>query len=188
MSSKGLILLLLLLVTKTVNAEVKDCYAVSDVAGSRQSATMVPTLDAECPIGDGFWGDVETSAKPQTYWIQCGFFRSSISVDEWQRLQQGLGVSVWVKPEKEGSRCLIGPYDSYAQAKVVKSSLQALPDYKDAFLRALPHGVSVKTIHSTKSALADKKSEASSTNAKWQVATPYMIAGEHARQDCLCFF
>ncbi|MGF1751174.1 SPOR domain-containing protein [Vibrio cionasavignyae] len=187
MSPKGLILLLLLFVTNTVSAGAKDCYVVRNADESGQS-TAVPTLNAECPIGKGSWGDAEIQPKPQTYWVQCGFFRSSISVDKWKLLQQRLGDRVWVKPEKEGSRCLIGPYDSYRQAKVGQSTLQALPDYKDAFLRALPQDISVKTVRSTKRQSSDRKYETPPANAKWQVTTPYMIAGEHARQDCLCFF
>ncbi|MCW8347475.1 SPOR domain-containing protein [Vibrio sp. ZSDZ65] len=186
MSPKGLILLLLLFVTNTASADAKDCYVVTNADESGQSA--VPTLNAECPIGKGIWGGAKIQPELQTYWIQCGFFRSSISVDDWKPLQQRLDKPVWVKPEKEGLRCLIGPYDGYSQAKVGQSAVQALPGYKDAFLRALPQGISVKTVHSSKPLSPDRKYETPPANAKWQVTTPYMIAGEHARQDCLCFF
>ncbi|MGR5177441.1 SPOR domain-containing protein [Vibrio parahaemolyticus] len=154
-----------------------------------KSSHAVPILESECPIGDGLWGNQQPKSPAESYWIQCGFVKSGSLRSIPNRLQQLTNKSVWLKPEMEGDRCLIGPYEEFSAAQQDLAKIKSIPSYSDAFIRSLAQRI---TTSKTQLIAGKSTSRASQTSQPVHftviAATPYMIAGKHSRQDCQCYF
>ncbi|MFC5080360.1 hypothetical protein VTH8203_03686 [Vibrio thalassae] len=141
-----------------------------------------PVLETECPIGEGLWGNSEPTANDKSFWIQCGFVQSGSLRDVPNQLQQNVSKSIWLKPELNGDRCLIGPYDTFQSASNDLAEVKALPQYEDAFIRTTH--VFLTTSETQLVASADK--QVSEGYRAAATATPFMIAGQHGLDECLC--
>ncbi|HAS6020750.1 SPOR domain-containing protein [Vibrio vulnificus] len=105
------------------------------------SSNELPMLDKACPIGDGIWGTkVPKSGKNDYFWIQCGILNQPMSLAGAKPLYKQITTDVWMKPENKSYRCLIGPYQSFAQASKDLKQVKTLGDYREAFIRIVkPH-------------------------------------------------
>ncbi|WP_230389379.1 SPOR domain-containing protein [Vibrio nitrifigilis] len=99
------------------------------------SSNALPVLDKSCPIGDGLWGDRTPKHKGSQFWIQCGMMRDHLSLEKAKPLYRKITTDVWLKPENNGVRCLIGPYEDYKKAKADMLRVRTLPNYKKVFIR-----------------------------------------------------
>ncbi|MFA0086516.1 SPOR domain-containing protein [Vibrio sp. 10N.261.51.F12] len=168
----GLVIVILMANIATLRAEPSVCVA----SENERSQGMI--LDTQCPIGKGVWGPVDSSLHDEAYWLQCGFLKHEPSQRLLQSIATTVGDNVWLKAETQGHRCLVGPYKQYRDAKRAQAKLRALPGYHDSFLRALAKPIVVQKENH------NQYSEPVTVLA----ATPYMISGEHSRQDCMCLF
>lgn len=101
---------------------------------TQSSEAALPVLSESCPIGKGIWGKSGVKEKG-LFWIQCGIFGKPMTIKGAQKIYQRVSTDVWMKDEKRGYRCLIGPYDAYSVAKKDLASLKRIPMYKEAFIR-----------------------------------------------------
>ncbi len=148
-----------------------------------------PVLESECPIGEGLWGRSVSSESDKSFWIQCGFVQSGSLRAVPSNLQQNVSKSIWLKPEIDGDRCLIGPYENFEAASLDLAEVKALPAYKDAFIRTT--STLITTSETQLVASAEGESSANSLKESYSAvvaATPFMIGGQHGRNSCLCYF
>ena len=135
----------------------------------QRTADSIPVLSQDCPIGNGMWGgspDVDSGL----FWIQCGLFNDELTQNEIKIIGSAISTNVWLKEEKKGYRCLIGPYEQYSVAKKDLDQLKKLNSYKQAFIRnatVLPN-TTVTTAKVTPNKPAPKKatSDKSVSNRK----------------------
>ncbi|WP_375752095.1 SPOR domain-containing protein [Vibrio sp. HN007] len=107
------------------------------VCEAKQNSTdELPTLSKACPVGKGLWGR-KPSPNDDLFWIQCGIFPEALTLDDAKPIYQRISTDVWLKPEGNGFRCLIGPYDNFNQASTEAASVRKLPAYKEAFIRTV---------------------------------------------------
>ncbi len=161
-------------------------------SGSRSESTL-PILESECPIGKGVWGQKAPSHEEQSFWIQCGFVKPGSLRSAPRQLQDTVNQPIWLKPDVRGDRCLVGPYQSFENAKQDLLALRSIPSYRDAFIRS-----TTQKLTTTAPQMVAKKQPSKNHNVHSQqqpmsevaavAITPYMIAGKHGHQDCLCLF
>ncbi|WP_157935161.1 SPOR domain-containing protein [Vibrio sp. 10N.286.49.B3] len=98
--------------------------------------SQLPVLAETCPIGDGVWGkNPRATEPPSLFWIQCGLLKQPLSKAKAQPLRQAISTNVWLKSDPLGYRCLIGPYDDFAQAKQELQQVKKQRAYRESFLR-----------------------------------------------------
>lgn len=102
---------------------------------TQAASNQLPVLDKACPIGQGLWGNSAPKGKDSDFWIQCGLLDKPLSLAQAQGLYQHISTHVWMKPEAKGTRCLIGPYDNFTQARQDLSGVRGVSGYKEAFIR-----------------------------------------------------
>lgn len=114
-----------------VNAESFLCDA------TQASSNQLPVLEQSCPIGKGLWGNSAPSSSQDSslFWIQCGLLAKPLSLEKAKPIYQKISTNVWMKHEQKGYRCLIGPYNTYADAKRDLSQVRTLEEYPEAFIR-----------------------------------------------------
>ncbi|GAL16649.1 hypothetical protein JCM19235_5198 [Vibrio maritimus] len=176
-------LLVVLLMSVTASAQVSNDAFVCDSANKSQ--LPFPVLESECPIGEGLWGNTQPDEADQSFWIQCGFVKSGSLRYVPAHLAEQVSKSIWLKPEMKGDRCLIGPYQSFDVAKQELAELRSIPKYKDAFIRSTSTKLTTNETQKVAKASPASGREAVSTVL---ASTPYMIAGQHSHQACLCYF
>ncbi|WP_428798857.1 SPOR domain-containing protein [Vibrio kasasachensis] len=109
---------------------------------AKQTSTQeLPLLSSSCPIGKGLWGKQQPKGEKSTFWIQCGVLAKPLSVDEAKSIYQHISTDVWAKIEGKNARCLIGPYQDFAQASKDLKAVKSLKPYKQAFIREVVEGV-----------------------------------------------
>ncbi len=116
------------------NAEQFLCDA------TQASEQQLPLLAQSCPIGNGLWGKQQPKDGESTFWIQCGVLAKPLSVDEAKVIYQKISTDVWAKIEGKNARCLIGPYQNFAQATQDLQAVKTLKPYKQAFIREVVKG------------------------------------------------
>ncbi|WP_418113644.1 SPOR domain-containing protein [Vibrio scophthalmi] len=107
---------------------------------TQRSAQELPLLDKSCPIGNGLWGKQQPKGSESTFWIQCGVLSKPLSVDEAKVIYQKISTDVWGKIEGRNARCLIGPYNDFAQASKELKAVKTLKPYQQAFIREVVKG------------------------------------------------
>jgi hypothetical protein len=100
----------------------------------QNSKDELPVLSQDCPVGSGIWGE-EPADDDGLFWIQCGLFSEAHTMKRAQPIYNVISTDVWVKPEKKGYRCLVGPYEKYSAAKADLENIQTLSSYKKSFIR-----------------------------------------------------
>ena len=107
---------------------------------TQSSAKELPLLDKSCPIGNGLWGKQQPKGSESTFWIQCGVLAKPLSVDDAKVIYQQISTDVWGKIEGRNARCLIGPYNDFAQASKELKAVKTLKPYQQAFIREVVKG------------------------------------------------
>ncbi|USD65233.1 SPOR domain-containing protein [Vibrio sp. SCSIO 43136] len=121
--------LTMMLPVTTVMAEDYICDA------TQASSKELPMLSADCPIGDGLWGNKKPTNPENMFWVQCGILDKPMPLTEAKGLYREITSDVWMKKEARGYRCLIGPYENYRAAKKDWRMIITLAKYNDAFIR-----------------------------------------------------
>lgn len=103
---------------------------------TQASANSLPVLSENCPIGKGLWGKQLPPKNSNSFWIQCGVFRNPLSLGEAKVIYDVITTDVWMKPENNGYRCLIGPYEDFSLANTELNKIHSIVRYKQAFIRA----------------------------------------------------
>jgi len=83
--------------------------------------------------GEQFLCDATQSSAQER--IQCGVLSKPLSVDEAKVIYQKISTDVWGKIEGRNARCLIGPYNDFAQASKELKAVKTLKPYQQAFIR-----------------------------------------------------
>ncbi|WP_342651593.1 SPOR domain-containing protein [Vibrio metschnikovii] len=104
---------------------------------TQASSEQLPVLASHCPIGDGLWGNSQPRSSQSQFWIQCGLLDKPLSLEQAKLIYQQISTHVWMKPEGRATRCLIGPYDSFTQARSELMLVNNLAAYRDAFIREI---------------------------------------------------
>ncbi|MFM2588361.1 SPOR domain-containing protein [Vibrio sp. TBV020] len=112
---------------------------------TQASSNELPLLDKACPIGKGLWGNSKPRGTESTFWIQCGVFNKPLSLEKAKQLYKHIGTDVWAKPEAKGTRCLIGPYTDFSEAKQDLAKVKTEKGYKEAFIREVVGGAPART-------------------------------------------
>ncbi|MCL9776573.1 SPOR domain-containing protein [Vibrio methylphosphonaticus] len=102
---------------------------------SQPSSSQLPILSQDCPIGNGVWSQTVPKTETSVYWIQCGILDEAMSLNTAKVLYTEISTDVWMKPEGEVQRCLIGPYRDVDVLKKELSKIKSIKGYKDAFIR-----------------------------------------------------
>ena len=102
---------------------------------TQAASDQLPVLEPSCPLGQGLWGKALPKGQHSKFWIQCGLLTSPLSVEQAKALYTKISTDVWMKSEGNGTRCLIGPYNDYAQARKELTGVRTLAGYQEAFLR-----------------------------------------------------
>ncbi|MGP8308030.1 SPOR domain-containing protein [Vibrio sp. YIC-376] len=100
----------------------------------------LPRLEQTCPIGKGVWGKKVPQSGSDFYWIQCGLLPKPMSLAKAKPIYNKITTDVWMKPESNGYRCLIGPYTDPAKAATDLRGVKTLSSYKEAFIRVVGQG------------------------------------------------
>lgn len=103
----------------------------------QSSNNDLPKLESSCPIGKGVWGKKVPPKGSDFYWIQCGLLPKPMSLAKAKPLYSKITTDVWMKPESNGYRCLIGPYRDPNKAAADLQKVKTLPSYQEAFIRAV---------------------------------------------------
>lgn len=108
-------------------------------------------LTTNCPIGDFFLGrsTESTEFESELFWIQCGFFKKSIKKENILRVYDTFPRSLWIKKNKDSSRCLLGPFKGANDANDSLKKIVIIPGFEEAFLRKID-GYSDIKIHRKK--------------------------------------
>ncbi|POF55765.1 SPOR domain-containing protein, partial [Vibrio vulnificus] len=85
-------------------------------------------------------------------------------------LYKQITTDVWMKPENKTYRCLIGPYQSFAQASKDLKQVKKLGNYREAFIRVVKPHSAVKPVTASKEQKAITKPTAPKTQPKVPVA------------------
>jgi len=117
----------------------------------QNSKSELPVLSQDCPVGNGVWGSAPV-VDDGLFWIQCGFFSEAQTINQAQPIYKVVSTDVWVKPEKKGYRCLVGPYEQYSVAQADLVNLKKLNSYKESFIRNATTTKATKTTPATQSA------------------------------------
>ena len=133
-ASRGLVCLLLsgaLFFNGRLFAQEPLCEA------TQASSEQLPVLANDCPIGDGLWGNSQPRSSQSQFWIQCGLLDKPLSLEQAKPIYQRISTHVWMKPEGRATRCLIGPYDNFIQARSELMLVNNLAAYREAFIREI---------------------------------------------------
>ncbi len=136
----------------TSPASAEDFLCDAKQASSQQ----LPVLDKSCPIGRGLWGNQQPKNNASLFWIQCGLLDKPLSLARAKSLYKHISTDVWMKPEGNNVRCLIGPYKDFQEAKRDLSSLRTERAYKEAFIREVIPGVANPPVTAAKPAAKQK--------------------------------
>jgi hypothetical protein len=118
----------------SASVQAEDEY----VCEARQAASdQLPVLSEQCPIGRGLWGKSRPRKNEDLYWLQCGIFPEPLTLEEVKPIYERISVDVWLRPEGNAFRCLIGPYDDYSAARAEQDLIRRLEGYEEAFIRAV---------------------------------------------------
>lgn len=117
----------------------------------QNSKSELPVLSQDCPVGNGIWGSAPV-VDDGLFWIQCGFFSEAQTINQAQPIYNVVSTDVWVKPEKKGYRCLVGPYEQYSVAQADLANIKKLNSYKESFIRNATTTKATKTATATKPA------------------------------------
>ncbi|MGL6172670.1 MAG: SPOR domain-containing protein [Vibrio sp.] len=111
-------------------------FASSEYWCEAQQAAInqLPVLDPACPIGEGLWGKAP-QAGSSLFWIQCGMLSQPMPLASVKTLYQHISTDIWLKPEVQGSRCLIGPYHDFSVASQELKQIKKLASFEQAFIR-----------------------------------------------------
>ncbi|MCW8346580.1 SPOR domain-containing protein [Vibrio sp. ZSDZ65] len=123
----------LLFVVSTFSAPAAATGVLCDA--SQPSSTQLPILSQDCPIGKGIWSQTVPKTETAVYWIQCGILDEPMSLNAAKVLYAEISTDVWMKPEGEVQRCLIGPYYDVELLKKELSNIKSIKGYQDAFIR-----------------------------------------------------
>ncbi len=134
---------------------------------TQASTNELPVLEKSCPIGKGLWGNQKPKHNQSTFWIQCGLLNKPLSLAEAKALYNVVSGDVWNKPEDKGTRCLIGPYQDYKQARADMLNVRKVKSYEEAFIRE----VASKSAGMAKPAPAPRQKNKSKAVEPKQVAT-----------------
>ncbi len=116
----------------------------SFLCGATQSSDrQLAVLNKTCPIGKGMWGKKSPASAHSYFWIQCGMLETAMPLDVAKVLYQHISTDVWMKAERSGYRCLIGPYKSYKQVKLELEQVKKISRYRDAFIREVTENTHV---------------------------------------------
>ncbi|YCO03612.1 SPOR domain-containing protein [Vibrio sp. VNB-15] len=107
---------------------------------SQASNKELPVLEKSCPIGKGVWGKKVPQGGNDFFWIQCGLLPKPMSLAKAKPIYGKITTDVWMKPEQQGYRCLIGPYIDFAKASQDLQRVKTLSTYKEAFIRVVSKG------------------------------------------------
>ncbi|MGF1752183.1 SPOR domain-containing protein [Vibrio makurazakiensis] len=120
-----------MMVASQASAESVLCDATQANEGE------LPQLESSCPIGKGLWGSKQPrgSQEDSLFWIQCGLLSKPLPLAKAKPIYQKISTNVWMKPEAKGYRCLIGPYDTFADAKSELAQVRTLEEYQKSFVR-----------------------------------------------------
>ncbi|WP_082671430.1 SPOR domain-containing protein [Vibrio sp. MEBiC08052] len=99
------------------------------------STQELPTLDKNCPIGEGLWGKSQPRSQNSMFWIQCGIFSQPMPLADAKILYRQISTDVWMKPGANQYRCLIGPYNDIRKARQELNKIHRLKGYHEAFIR-----------------------------------------------------
>ncbi|MDW6091477.1 SPOR domain-containing protein [Vibrio rhizosphaerae] len=102
---------------------------------TQASTQELPTLDKNCPIGEGLWGKSQPRSQNSMFWIQCGIFSQPMPLADAKILYRQISTDVWMKPGAKQYRCLIGPYKDIRQARQELNKVRQLKGYHEAFIR-----------------------------------------------------
>jgi hypothetical protein len=137
-------------------------------------------LSQNCPVGEGVWGNPSVHLTGRSYWIQCGFVGGREFRALPKQLTQATKASIWFKQEDRSIRCLIGPFDNFKAAQSELVTVRQIRGLNDAFIRSVNTLIRVTSRKPSASQMPSGKPA--------RKATPYMIAGQHGRNDCQCYF
>ncbi|OLQ81650.1 hypothetical protein BIT28_04400 [Photobacterium proteolyticum] len=90
-------------------------------------------MNTQCDIGKGLWGRAPKN-KDSSFWIQCHYGQSLPNSNTKATINKLFKNNSYLVPDNGKSRCLIGPFQSHAQAKAAKAQL-ARHKLKDTFIR-----------------------------------------------------
>ena len=136
-----------MLLSSQANAESFLCDA------TQASENQLPVLEQACPIGKGLWGGSEPKGHTQNdlFWVQCGLLAKPLSLEKAKPIYKNISTNVWMKPEAKGFRCLIGPYQTYSDAKKELNGVRKVEGYEEAFIRMVDKSASGKPQAQSKS-------------------------------------
>lgn len=104
-------------------------------SATQESYDKPALLGEECPIGASLAGKSKPQHKTSTFWIQCGLFPKGLTMQQVDDLYPNVSASIWHKAEPVGKRCLIGPYDDFAQAQLEVTQLHTVEGFEESFIR-----------------------------------------------------
>ncbi|MEF1308788.1 SPOR domain-containing protein [Vibrio mytili] len=134
---------------------------------TQASDKQLPVLEQSCPIGKGVWGKKVPTGNPDFYWIQCGLLPKPMSLAKAKPIYSKITTDVWMKPESNGYRCLIGPYTSFSSASTDLRSVKTLSSYKEAFIRVV----------------GQNHAQVSTQNQSAEIPTPAAVSAARANTD-----
>ncbi|WNJ97043.1 SPOR domain-containing protein [Vibrio ruber] len=127
---------------------------------TQASTQELPTLDKNCPIGEGLWGKSGPRSKNSMFWIQCGIFSQPMPLADAKILYRQISTDVWMKPGANQYRCLIGPYNDIRKAKQELKKIHRLKAYHEAFIREVrkaQEAAAAKTTPPPKASVAQRR-------------------------------
>ncbi|WP_372266335.1 SPOR domain-containing protein [Vibrio gallaecicus] len=141
-----------MLLSSQANAESFLCDA------TQASENQLPVLEQACPIGKGLWGSSEPKGHTQNdlFWVQCGLLAKPLSLEKAKPIYKNISTNVWMKPEAKGFRCLIGPYQTYSDAKKELMGVRNVEGYEEAFIRMVDKSAPKKSQVQPKSSAKPK--------------------------------
>ena len=119
-------------------------------------------LNAQCDIGKGLWGRAPKN-KDSSFWIQCHYGQSLPNSRTTATINKLFKNNSYLVPDNGKSRCLIGPFQSHAQAQGAKLQL-ARHQLKDTFIRQTNTRITLPG--QVKYSPAPVKPQTTKTNAK----------------------
>ncbi|QMV12885.1 Sporulation related domain protein [Vibrio spartinae] len=126
---------------------------------TQASTQELPTLDSNCPVGEGLWGKSRPRSQNSMFWIQCGIFSQPMPLADAKILYRQISTDVWMKPGANQYRCLIGPYHDIRKARQELKKVRRLQAYHEAFIREVrkPQQGAAKTTTSSKASVAQRR-------------------------------
>ncbi|WP_028025746.1 SPOR domain-containing protein [Enterovibrio calviensis] len=121
------VLFTLLLSSNAVQSAETDC------SSSIQNDWNV--VKQSCPIGKGLWGRTPENTSG-AFWVQCGLINKLPEPSFVKMLPDSIDKEAIVfRQEGNQYRCLVGPFDKYANALTARDALRQKPAFSGAFIR-----------------------------------------------------